>query len=110
MAGDGDDVGRLENAALSQDLLADLAEGQAVGRRVEVFDAAGVLDGLEGDAADTFLLQGEVDRLADLVVVQSFLEGDDERSGDVVLVEPLERLAADVGEVYAAQCLQRPGV
>ena len=30
MARDGDDVGRLEHAALPQDLLADFAEGEAV--------------------------------------------------------------------------------
>lgn len=40
-------------------------------------EAAGVLDGLEGDAADTGLLQGEVDRLADLVIVETFLQRHD---------------------------------
>jgi hypothetical protein len=62
-----------------------------------VVGSAGVLDRLERDAAHATLLEREVDDLADLVVVQAFLQRDDERRGDVVLVEPLDRALADAG-------------
>ena len=97
----------LNTRRLREDLLADLAERQAVGGGVEVFRSAGGLDRLERDAADAALLQREVDDLADLVVVQALLQRDDERRGDVVLVEPLERPPADVGQVFAAKRAQR---
>ena len=83
MAGDGDDVLGRKTLVCSRMLAADFGEGEAVGGGIEVFEAAGVLDGLEGDAADAGLLQGEVDDLADLVVVEALLQGDDERGGDV---------------------------
>ena len=62
MAGDGDDVLGAEDFGLFEDLAADFGEREAVGGGVEVLEAAGVLDGLEGDAADAGLLEGEVDR------------------------------------------------
>ena len=83
MAGDGDDVFGFEEGVLGEDLLADFGEGEAIGGGVEVFGAAGVLDGLEGDAADAFLLEGEGDDVADFVVVEAFFQGDDEGRGEV---------------------------
>src|SRR5438876_3065616 len=103
MARDGDDVTGLEDWGLLENLLADFAERQAVGRRIETVEPSGGLDGLEGDAADAFLLQGEVDDLADFAVVETFLENDDEGRGDVVFVETVDRFASDVGKIFTAK-------
>ena len=69
--------------------------------------AAGLLHGLEGDAADAGLLQGEVDDGAHFVVVDAALDGDDERGGDVERVEFFEGLGADAAEVGAAELHER---
>ncbi len=71
-----------------------------------VAEAAGLLNGLEGDAADAGLLQGEVDDAAEFVVVDAAFYGDDEGGGDVELVEALESLFADAAQVGAAQLHQ----
>ena len=107
MAGDGDDVFGLEDGGLLEDLRRTSASVRRSVARVEILEAAGVLDGLEGDAADAGLLQGEVDDVADLVVVEALLERDDERGGDVELVEAFEGAAADVAQVFAAQLSER---
>ena len=49
-------------------------------------DAAGVLDWLQGHAAHARLLQGVVDGLADLVVVESLLQRYDQIRRDVIAV------------------------
>ena len=72
-------------------------------RRGVVDEAAGLLNGLEGDAADAGLLQGEVDDGAEFVVVDAAFHGDDQRGGDAEFVEALEGLFADVAQVGAAQ-------
>jgi hypothetical protein len=46
---------------LREDAAADFGEGEAVGGGVVAREAAGLLDGLEGDAADAGLLEGEVE-------------------------------------------------
>ena len=103
VAGDGDDVFGFEDGGLGEDAAADFGEGEAVRGGVEVVEAAGLLDGLEGDAADAGLLEGEVDDGAELVVVDSAFDGDDEGGGDVELVEAFEGAFADVAEVGAAE-------
>ena len=77
MAGDGDEVFGLEGGGLGEDAAADFGEGEAVGGGVVVVEAAGLLDGLEGDSADAGLLQGEVDDAAEFVVVDAAFYGDD---------------------------------
>ena len=86
MAGDGDEVFGFEGGGLVEDAAADFGEGEAVGGGGVVVEAAGLLDGLEGDSADAGLLEGEVDDGAELVVVDSAFYGDDQRGGDVEFV------------------------
>ena len=93
MAGDRDDVARLEDGRLPEDVLAHLGERQPVAGGIEVLEASGGLDRLERHAAHAGLLEGEVDDLADLVVVHALLQRDDERRRDVALVQVLERPA-----------------
>ena len=69
MTGDGDYVFGAEDIGLFEDFAADFGEGQAVGGGIEVLQAAGVLDGLEGYSSHAGLLEGEVDGLADFVIV-----------------------------------------
>ena len=72
-------------------------------RRIEALEPAGGLDRLERHAAHARLLQREVDDPADLAVVEALLDRDDQRRRDAELVQPLERLLADVAQVGAAQ-------
>ena len=71
MAGDGDYVLGAKDGGLVEDFAADFGEGEAVGGGVEVFQAAGVLDGLERYASYAGLLESEVDGLADLMIVET---------------------------------------
>ena len=89
---------------------ADLAQRQPVACRVEPLDPSGGLHGLEGHPAYTGLRQREIDDRADLVVVEPFLERDDQRGRDPVLVEVLERPGADLDQVRAAERLLRARV
>ena len=109
MAGDGDDVFRREDRRLIQDVAPHFREGEAVFCGIKSIEPAGDLDGLEGDAADAGLFEGEIDDLADLVVIDAALEGDDEGGGDVVFVEAVEGFLADIAQVFAAKGLERLG-
>src|SRR6185437_13774645 len=60
----GDDVFGREDGGLLEDAPTYFGEGEAVLGRVEVREASGLLDGLEGDAADTRLREREVDDCA----------------------------------------------
>ncbi len=55
VAGDGDDVLGAEDFGLLENFAADFGESQAVGGGIEVFQASGVLNGLEGYASHTGL-------------------------------------------------------
>ena len=88
---------------LLQNLLAHFAQRQAIPRRIKPFQPPGHLHRLKCHAAHAFLLECEVDDLADFPVVQAFFQRDDERRGDVVLVEAIERLATDVAQVFTTK-------
>lgn len=62
-----------------------------------------MLDGLEGDTADTSLGEGEVHDLAEFVVVETLFQGADEGGGEVEGVEAVEGAAADIEEIGAAE-------
>src|SRR6266550_7147785 len=102
MAGNGDDVFGFEDGCLLENLAADFGEGEAVGGGIEILEATGVLDGLERNAADTRLLKCVVNSLADFVVVQTFLQRDNQRGRDVVAVQLLEGIDADAAQVGAS--------
>ena len=59
-----------EHARLFEDIPAHFGERQSIGRRFEVFEPAGGLDRLKGDAAPGGLLQREVDDSTKLLVVE----------------------------------------
>ena len=65
--------------------------------------AARVLHGLKGHAAHAGLFEGIVDDLADLVVVEPFLQSDDESRGDIVARSAFRGPLRARGEVPAAQ-------
>ena len=94
-------LGLLKNAA------ADLGKGEAVLGLFVAERAAGLLDGLEGDAAHAGLLEREIDECAELVVVGTLRDGDDEGGGNVVAVEAFEGLLAGAAEVGAAELHER---
>ena len=103
IAGHRNDVGCGENTRLLQDLLPHLGERNTVLRRIELLGTAGNLGRLEGDAAHTGLLQPVADDLADLVVVQSFLQGNHQGGGEVLPVQVFQCLPAYGPQVFAAQ-------
>jgi hypothetical protein len=103
---DGDDIFGAKDVGLLENVAANFAEGEAVGGRIEFFEASGVLDGLQGDAADAGLQQSVVDDLANFAVVETFAQGDDERSGKIVLVELLKGFFANGAEIGAPQIEQ----
>src|SRR3989442_1194190 len=73
------DVVGFENARLPQNLLSHLTQRQPVARRVKVFQSSRRLNRLKRHAAHAALLEREIDHLADLVIVQPFLERHDKR-------------------------------
>src|SRR4051812_131669 len=103
MARYGDYVLGAEDLGLFENFAANFGESQTVGGGIEVFEASSVLNRLEGYATDTGLSQGEVDRLADLVIVQAFFKGNDQGSRDVVAVELFEGVDAYAAEVGATE-------
>ena len=110
VARDGYDVRRLEDRRLLEDLLSNFAEREAIRGRIEVIQSAGALDRLERYATDASLIQRLVDDLADLVVVQSLLQCDDERGGNVAFVQTVVRAFAYVGKFFTAQLRLRFGL
>lgn len=58
-----------------EDVAADFGESEAVGGRIELLDAACILNGLQGDATNARLGEGVVDDFADFVVVEAFAKG-----------------------------------
>src|SRR6185312_8095346 len=102
MAGDGDEVFGLEDFDLFQDAAAHLRECKAMDRCVIPLQAAGLLHRLEGDAADAWLLQRELDDGAHLVVVDAALNRHDQRGGDVERIQFLERPHTATAPVAAA--------
>ncbi len=78
MAGHGNHVLRAKDPGLFENLAADFGEGEPVGCGVEAFQASGILNGLQGYAADTRLLQRVVDDLSDFAVVQAFAKRDNQ--------------------------------
>lgn len=103
VAGDGDDVFGGEDRGLLEDAAADFGEGEAVLGGGEVGEAACLLDGLKGDAADAGLSKGEVDDLAEFGIVDSALDRNDEGGGDAEVVEAGEGTFADRPEVGATE-------
>lgn len=92
-----------ESVGLFDDFPADLGESEPVGSGIELFEAPGVLNGLESYTPDTGLGQSEVDDFADLAVVEALLQGHDKIRRDVMAVEPFERVNAYAAEVGAAK-------
>src|SRR5437763_1733446 len=103
----GDDVAGLEQRGLLENSLTNLREREAIARGVEAIGSPRVLDRLKRYATDAALLEREVDDLADLVIVQALLQRDDQRRRDVVLVEMIQRAAANVAEILASQFAKR---
>src|SRR5664279_3703731 len=104
------DVFRPENAGLFVNAPADLGECEPVSGRVKLLKSTSDLDGLKRHAAHTRLLQCEIDKAADLIIVESTLQGDDQRGGDSQPVKAFESTPAHVAQVGAAQGIQRSGV
>ena len=107
MAGDRNDVLGLEDSALLQDLAPHFGQREPVGCRIEFFQAACVLYGLKGHAAHAGLLQCIVNNLADLVIVQSFLQSHNQIRRYVVAVQLLHGLLTHAAQVSPAQGHQR---
>ncbi len=99
----GDEVLGREHGRLLEDSPTYLGQGETLGGRIILRRAAGMLHGLERDATDTGLLHGEVDDLAELVVIESLLHDDDQRRADTVTVEILQGLASHVAHVLGPQ-------
>ena len=96
MTRNGNDIFGLEDRALFQNASAQFGKSQPVGSRVVLFKAPRGLYRLESHSAHAGLLQGEVDDLSNLPVIEPLLQGHDERSRNAEPVEPLECLLADV--------------
>jgi hypothetical protein len=103
MAGDGDQVFGLEVVGLMEDASANLGQREAMLGAGVVEESASLLHGLEGDASDTGLLQGEVDDGAELVIVDAAFYGDYQCRRDVEFVQAHKGTFADVAQVGSAQ-------
>lgn len=103
VARDRDDVFGAKNAGLLENLSANFGKGETVGGRIEIFDTAGVLDGLQGDTANAGLGESEVDDFADFTVVETFAQSDDEGGREVVLVQAFQRFFTDAAKIAAAE-------
>ena len=103
MAGDGDEVFGLEVGGLVEDATANFGKCKAVGGAGVIDEAASLLNWLKGDAADTGVLQSELDDGAEFVVVDAAFHCDDQRCGDTEFVQSLECTLADVAQVGSAQ-------
>jgi hypothetical protein len=79
-----DDILGAEDAGLLENFAADFRKGKTVRGGIKFLDAARILDGLEGNAADARLRRGEVDDLADFAVVETFAESDNEGGREIV--------------------------
>ena len=109
MTRDRNNILRLEKVVLRQNVLAHLGQGQPVRRRcVELLQATRRLNRLKGNAADALLLQREIDDPPQLAIVAPLFHRHDQRGGNIMLVEPVERLLPDSPQIGPAQLLQRP--
>ena len=79
----------------------------AVAVLVEIEIAAGILHRLEGDAAHACVRQRVAHDVADLAVVDAFLDHADQRGGNAGLFEIGQRLLAHLAQIGAAQVFQR---
>lgn len=61
MAWDGDEVFGLKTAGLVENATADFGQCKAMSGTIVVDEASGLLNGLEGDAAHTWLFQSVLD-------------------------------------------------
>ena len=77
MTRDGDEVFGLEIVGLVENATADFGQCKAVSSTVVVDEASCLLNGLEGDAAHTWLFQGVLDDGAKFVVVDAAFHCDD---------------------------------
>jgi hypothetical protein len=103
MAGNGNQVFGLEVGGLVEDPAADLGQRESVFGAGVVEEAASLLNGLEGYAANTGLLQGEIDDGAKLVVIDAAFHCNHKRCRNTELVEAFEGLLASVAQIGSAQ-------
>src|SRR5580658_4351967 len=107
MARNGNHVFGPKHIGLFQDFSADFRESEPVGGGIEILQATGVLNRLERDAANAWLREGKVNHFADFAVVQALLQGHDQRSGDLVLIQILQGALAHTAKIPSPQVEER---
>src|SRR5256885_6040663 len=103
MAWQGNDVLGLKNFRLLENLAANFGKRESVRRGVELFQPARILNRLQRHSSHARLLQSVFDGLADLVIVESLAQGHHQRGGNIVAIEPFQRLFADATQIAATE-------
>src|SRR5205807_8153172 len=101
VAGQRDQVVLAEDAPLVDDSAPDFREHDAVRRGIEALVAAGVLHGLERDAAHAGPALRISEHVADLAVIDAFADDADQRGRDARALQRLERPLANAAEIGA---------